>query len=305
MKLLIGHTGFVGSNLAQQTRFDGLYHSRTVNEAFGTTPDLLVYAGVRAEKFLANNDPEADQAVIAQAIANIEAIRPRKIVLISTVDVYEQPDAVDESDVPDARQPYGKHRAALENWVREHIDDHLIVRLPALFGRNIKKNFLYDMLHPVPSALTAAKFSELTAKEPQIASFYADGGNGFFKRNALDASDQVLARTLFARTGFSALHFTDSRASYQFYGLDRLWSDITAALDAGLSVVNLATEPITAGELYERLMGTAFRNEFAAQPARYDFRTRHATAFGKTGPYIADKEEVLAHIGRFFSNYDL
>jgi hypothetical protein len=58
MNILVGYTGFVGSNLYDAGEFDAVYNSKNIQDAFGTTPDLLVYAGVRAEKYLANNDPD-------------------------------------------------------------------------------------------------------------------------------------------------------------------------------------------------------------------------------------------------------
>ena len=91
MKLLVGHTGFVGSNLKEQVHFDGLYNSQNISEAFSTNPDWLVYSGVRAEKFLANSAPETDFEIIEQAIDNIRKINPKKLILISTVDVYPNP----------------------------------------------------------------------------------------------------------------------------------------------------------------------------------------------------------------------
>ena len=57
MEYLVGYTGFVGSNLAASHTFDGQFNSRNIQQAFGGRPDLLVYAGVRAEMFLANHDP--------------------------------------------------------------------------------------------------------------------------------------------------------------------------------------------------------------------------------------------------------
>ena len=60
MKALVGYTGFVGSNINAKGDFDALYNSKNIEEAFGTSPDLLVYAGLRAEKYLANNFPEED-----------------------------------------------------------------------------------------------------------------------------------------------------------------------------------------------------------------------------------------------------
>ena len=58
MNALVGYTGFVGSNLYTQGKFDCVYNSKNITEAFETYPDLLVYAGLRAEKYLANQAPE-------------------------------------------------------------------------------------------------------------------------------------------------------------------------------------------------------------------------------------------------------
>ena len=53
MKAIVGYTGFVGSNLTASGDFDAKYNSGNIREAFGTKPDLLVYSGLRAEKYLA------------------------------------------------------------------------------------------------------------------------------------------------------------------------------------------------------------------------------------------------------------
>ena len=46
MKILVGNTGFVGSNLSLKTTFDGLFNSKNIEDAFGSEPDILVYFGV-------------------------------------------------------------------------------------------------------------------------------------------------------------------------------------------------------------------------------------------------------------------
>ena len=90
MKALVGYTGFVGSNICEAAGndIDALYNSRNIAEAYGTNPDLLIYAGLRAEKYLANNAPEKDLELIFQAERNIEKIDPKKLVLISTIDIF-------------------------------------------------------------------------------------------------------------------------------------------------------------------------------------------------------------------------
>jgi hypothetical protein len=57
--------------------------------------------------------------------------------------------SADEAFDP-AGQPnhaYGTNRLALETWIAARNPDHLIVRLPALFGPGLKKNALFDLLH--------------------------------------------------------------------------------------------------------------------------------------------------------------
>ena len=153
MKILVGHTGFVGSNIYQSGEFDRGYNSKNIKESFGTKPDLLVYSGLPAEKFLANSSPDKDMELIIEAENNIELIDPKKIVLISTIDVFENPVNVNEKTEISTQNlpPYGYNRYKLECWVREKYPEALIVRLPALFGKNIKKNFIYDFINFIPS----------------------------------------------------------------------------------------------------------------------------------------------------------
>ena len=300
MKSLVGFTGFVGSNLAASTDFEGLYNSKNITEAYGTVPDLLIYAGVPAAKYLANKAPEEDLAVIRQAEENISKIAPKKLVLISTIDVFPVPVGVDESTSPAiSDEAYGRNRRELELWARENYPEALIVHLPALFGLNLKKNFIYDMMHPIPFRLTEKLFADFVSREPQLKEYYQPCGNGFLQRIEMDSAAEDNVKTMFGRLGFSALNFTDSRSSYQFYPLARLWQDIETALKNGLTLLHPATEPVAAGELYHFLTGDDFVNEVMASPAKYDYHTCHAPLFGGAGVYIMSKEAVMCEIEKF------
>lgn len=300
MKALVGYTGFVGSNLARSTKFDAMYNSKNIKEAYGSKPDLLVYAGVPAAKYLANKAPEEDLAVIRQAEENIEKIEPKKLVLISTIDVFPVSVGVDENTVPaENSEAYGRNRRELELWVREHYPNALIIRLPALFGANIKKNFIYDILHPVPFRLTDKLFGEFSQREINLTAYYEPMGNGFFQRKEISRAEEKALREIFDRLGFSALNFTDSRNSYQFYPLSRLWQDIETALKNDLRIVNLATEPVQAGELYEFLTGKNFVNEVSGKPVQYDFHTLNAEVLGGEGDYLLKKEDIVRAVRQF------
>ena len=304
MNALVGYTGFVGSNIYEAGNFDAVYNSRNIEEAFGTNPDLLIYAGLRAEKYLANNAPEKDMALIDEAYENIEKIGARKLVLISTIDVFKNPRGADENTVidTDGLHPYGYDRYVLECKVRERYPDALIIRLPGLFGKNIKKNFIYDYINVIPFMLKADKFNELADSDPRLNDYYELQDNGFYKVNVSESDRDMLKERFFA-LGFSALNFTDSRSIYQFYDLSRLWSDIQTALEAGLTLWHPATEPVSAAEVYEYLRGIPFVNELNGTPADYDYRTLYASVFGGRGGYIRSKAEVLGDIKKFVESY--
>ena len=301
MEYLVGSTGFVGSNLKRQHKFDGVFHSTDIVDAYGKEPELLVYAGVRAEMFLANQDPAADRALIGEAISNIERIRPKACVLISTIAVYPEPVGVDEDTTIDTNSAnaYGVNRLFLEDWVQQNITDHLIIRLPAIYGNGLKKNFLYDYIHYIPNLLTEKKLEDLSVKSPILKGFYLDQGNGFMKCRTCTEQEKLFLRQTYQRIGFSALNFTDSRSLYQFYSLDDLWEHIFIARIHGIRKLNLVTPPIAVSEIYQHLCGEEFRNELCKPPYHYDVRSKYASIFdGKEG-YLCSREKELMDITSF------
>ena len=297
---LVGYTGFVGSNIYISGKFDAVYNSKNIELAYGTNPDLLIYAGLAAEKYLANNNPEKDMEQIVQAEDNITQINPQKLVLISTIDVFKSPQDVDEHSVVDTENltAYGYNRYQLECWVREKYHDALIVRLPGLFGKNIKKNFIYDYMNVIPYMLKETKFDELAKKNPNLNKFYQRQDNGFYKVNVSENEKEVL-KDIFRELGFSALNFTDSRSVYQFYNLRNLWQDIQKALETKLTIWHPATEPVSAAEIYKFLTGKEFQNELDGTPANYNYKTCYNDILGGKDGYISSKNEVLEDIKRF------
>lgn len=300
MNTLVGYTGFVGSNIYAKGIFDAVYRSADIKDAYGTEPDLLIYAGLRAEKYLANHAPERDMEQILRAEENIEKINPKKLVLISTIDVFKEPKGVDETSPIETKglHAYGYNRYQLELWVREKYPNALIIRLPGLFGINIKKNFIYDLIHIIPFMLKAEKFEELAGRDAELKKYYRLQDNGFYKVEVSDENREEL-KSRFKKLGFSALHFTDSRSRYQFYNLGHLWRDIQTALDAGIALWHPATEPVSAGEVYEYVTGEKFVNELDGEPADYDYRTMYAELFGGENQYISPKGCVLEEIKEF------
>ncbi len=301
---LVGYTGFVGGNLASSHTFDNLYNSANIQEGFAADNGLVVYSGMYSEKFLANADPAADFARAQNAMENIRRLRPEKLVLISTVDVYPKPFSVyEDKHIHSGKDDpaYGKNRLALEEWVHEEYPDALILRLPALYGKGLKKNFIFDMLHPAPSTLTAEKYAQLCAKSPLIEASYKQDDTGFYRLSTLAPDAAAALTAFFKQNDFNALQFTDSRSVFQFYNLENLWHDIEFCLKRKLRLVNLATEPVEAGTLYELLFGEEFVNHLPKGAVWYDIRTRYGRDFGGLDDYISDRAEVVAGIAKFVS----
>lgn len=147
---LIGFTGFVGSNLRRQARFEHLYNSRNFAEMRDTRQALIVCAGVSAAKWIANRDPDADRRRIEELTDVLATTEVDEFILISTIDVYPDPAAGGDETTPvkaEAATPYGRHRYALEQWAARTFANCRIIRLPAVFGPGLKKNALFDLLH--------------------------------------------------------------------------------------------------------------------------------------------------------------
>lgn len=164
MKGLIGK-GFVGGNLIEQTNFDLIYDSKNISDIDGKEFDLLVIAAPSAVKWKANQEPEQDLQMINDLIINLKSCKSKKVVHISTVDVYKNPINVDENSIidTDGLCPYGLNRYYLENVIKNTFST-LTIRLPALFGKGLKKNFIYDILND--------NCLELTNKNSKFQPYY-------------------------------------------------------------------------------------------------------------------------------------
>ena len=303
MKVLVGYSGFVGGNIYASTDFDAVFDHRDIEKAFGINPDFLIYAGIPAEKYLANNFPEKDYEIILNAENNIKKINPKKLVLISSVDVIDDTNNFDENGTIDESklQPYGYNRRQLEKWARENYEDCLIVRLPALFGKGIKKNFIFDLINIVPTMIKVDKMEELSKINNSILEYYTLQDNGFYKINSLDKNQKENLKKICFDVGFTALNFTDSRNKYQFYNLANLWKDIEKALNNDIRLMHLATEPISAQEVFKYVKGEEFNNEFLNTPVSYNYKTINARTYGSSDDYIYHKEEILKDIKRFIN----
>ena len=311
-KGLIGHTGFVGSALLRQTRFDACFNSANIAEIEGRAFGTLVCAAAPGSMLEANRAPERDKAAIDALIARLEQVRAERFVLISSIAVLADFAGGDDEGTEAYQQElaYGRHRRALEAFVEDRFPRSLVVRLPALFGSGLRKNFLFDLMNPVPSMLTEAKHGALvTALDGDLpewlAALYApDAATGLLKldRAALNADPRRAAlEAALDALGATATQFHHRETTYQYYDTSRLWHDIGMAWEAGLTHLHLAPEPLAAADIHAALTGRPMP-EAPARLHREDMRTRHADLWGAGGPYQFAAADTLARLAAFFAD---
>ena len=99
----------------------------------------------------------------------------------------------------------------------------------------------------------------------------------------------------------NTLEKINSASTFQYYDVNRLWSDIDIAMRENLPLVHLFTEPVSTQEIIERLFP---KTEVACDPApeaHYDFRTRYGRLFGGDDRYIEARASVLTRLDTFVS----
>lgn len=304
MNALIGHTGFVGSNLRKQYEFDAFFNSGNIEEIQNREFDLLVCAGVNAVKWYANLHPEEDEAGIQSLMDCLSTVKARHFVLISTIDIYPSfIPSPDESSIPDERSQdaYGRNRYQLECRVREYFPSSLIVRLPALFADGLKKNFIFDLLHPLPSVIAAAKWMELASslddqEMKQLKAIYEETKNHDYAINrASPAAEQDQALNILKKSHFTAWHLTDSRSVFPFLDISDIWPLIERGLAEDWKILNMAVEPLSCAEVAHECLGLNLNNHISGkQPVYYDMKSCHAA-----GGYFQHRQEVLMRLKAF------
>ncbi|MEO8241899.1 MAG: NAD-dependent epimerase/dehydratase family protein [bacterium] len=307
---LIGHTGFVGQTLSRQHAFPARFNSRNITDSAGHDFGIVVCAAAPGSMFAANRFPDRDRQNIARLCEDLRRLQARNFVLISTIAVLDRFDgqATEETEDFQTNTAYGANRRRLEEFCAGQFDSCLILRLPALFGAGLQKNFLFDLINPVPSmltqgrldalaeALSASLFDQLNSK------YHLDAVLGMFvlERDWLaNLPGRAEIEAAVEHAGVAAVTFTNPQSQFQFYDTTQLWADIVRGLGAGLSVLHLAPEAVHAAEVHRRLTGKDMPGS-AAPVHVEDMRTSHAALWGRKGPYIEDASQALAALKRFY-----
>ncbi len=139
-RALVGR-GLVGRNIDEPGRF--------TDRAFSTQPltpghySQIICAAPSGTKWKAEADPAKDMEEVNKLVAMLSKCTADEFILLGTIDALC---CRPQHKVPTTA--YGLHRQWFEDWLRGRYPKLRILRLPALFGVGLKKNLLYDLLHP-------------------------------------------------------------------------------------------------------------------------------------------------------------
>jgi nucleoside-diphosphate-sugar epimerase len=143
---IIGPNGFVGSNVCEALKCEDIVLINKSNIDLCSSYDystLFICAGEARKWYVNCNVKEATQGMV-NLYASISRYRAKKVVYFSSIDVYNK-DYTENDGY--STEPYGVTKLVLEELITNIFENCVIVRLGALFGKGLKKNFLFDLLN--------------------------------------------------------------------------------------------------------------------------------------------------------------
>ena len=146
---IIGYTGFIGKNLIRQKKFSNFYNSKNIHNIHLQKFHTTIICAPHGKKWWANKYPKKDKIIVKKLINNLKKIKTNKIILISTIDVYNRKTYSNENSKIGFSKSnvYGNNRLKIEKFISQKFENYHIIRLPALFGNYLKKNILYDLMN--------------------------------------------------------------------------------------------------------------------------------------------------------------
>lgn len=304
---VLGATGFVGNIVANSLDHDKLPVLRLGRHSQNppTLIDELWCCAAPGSMVRANSHPQEDDDAVKAVFDRMETLAPRRVVLISTIAALEAFGAGQDEDTaqPEKTTPYGANRAWLEERVQTTWGANaLVLRLPALFGPGLKKNALYDLVHPLPSFLRAPDAQRaldlLGPDWAQMGEWSADGTQWTLNREQAEHHPQAPTWTeRLHGANLTSWRFSNPESTYQFYEVPRLVDDAHRLMEAGIRCAHLAPEPLRLQDVAQ-----AYGVDLPTNGAKLhheSLRTRHSSVFGADAPYTQGRGEVLANVRSF------
>ena len=138
--------GYLGKFLKKKTKIKNIYNSKNIRDAENKIFNNLFIAAPSSKKFFANKNGIKDKNNVLKIIKSLKKVKCKHITCLSTIDIYNKRNSSENTKVKNnPRNNYGSNRLMLINFIKKNFKDHLIIKLPSLFGDNHKKGYFYDL----------------------------------------------------------------------------------------------------------------------------------------------------------------
>tara|TARA_B100000963_G_C22598815_1_gene659221 strand:- start:303 stop:1058 length:756 start_codon:yes stop_codon:yes gene_type:complete len=148
---LIGHTGFIGSNLKNDIKNCEYYNSKNIEKIENKTFDKIYCTANDSRIWYVNKNPDKDLKNIQSLLIRLQKVKCNFFILISSIEIYKnnRNKSINEyvKNRLSKKLNYGNNRLYFENEIKKLFINHLIVRLPIVYGKNFKKNIIYDIIN--------------------------------------------------------------------------------------------------------------------------------------------------------------
>lgn len=142
----------IGSHLTFPTEETVFYNTLDVNhpdnfDLVNWAPDIIIHCGALTHVDYCENHIEESYEKTVQSTQNLINVANKiqaKLILLSTDYVFDGENGpYTETDKTNPLSVYGKHKLIAEDIVREHSENHLIIRITNVYGDEIRnKNFI-------------------------------------------------------------------------------------------------------------------------------------------------------------------
>ena len=160
MIFIQGGNGFLGSALLRYLKYNGINHqniTRTNYKKFLEKKcDIFINCSTNSKKYFAEKFPEKDFVETTMNVLNsINNFNFKKYILISSADVYGTTNIRNSSENIKLNRLNHDNFYALNKIIAEQIvlnfgKPYIIFRLGGLIGKNLKKNFIFDLIKEKP-----------------------------------------------------------------------------------------------------------------------------------------------------------
>lgn len=146
---LIGHTGFVGRNVKELSNFDHYFNSKNIKKIRKRKFNNIFCCGLPSLMWKANKFPLKDLKNIYNLMKNLSNVSCNQFILISSVEVYDHKFVSNEKNffLKKKKLNYGYNRLIFEKFIEKNFPNNIILRMPVIYGKFLKKNILFDLIN--------------------------------------------------------------------------------------------------------------------------------------------------------------